>query len=552
MGATETTLQKKDATRDTTSSTDGGSGGESGVHERLRRTSGLEAQEATLRPGDGGGSGPVQLKSDAEEKTTDSGGASSGGGKVNEAKKLYQPSQKAPSTFAEFKNEVASCGDWEAVKGKWLKDKAVMAKLCAFRQKFVDDLVKYVQRTAEANGTGRFEALALGSTALTSDYDITFSGSAAVFAVRTFNEKFRKEWGGKEAGTVFDTNVYAQNFLQDKKPGSADEEVIPVGGGSANVKTDQAYQDVMSLVKIRKNMSQSRWDGFVSRIVGKITDGTRKAEVQKRYDKANAIFKSTYVGELIGQMMSTTEGLQAVTALKKEGKSELDIVEKLAGAAPGLAASNRLYEEKLAAIEDLVKDRDALLLKQKQDKSPDVQKRIDAASVAIRAAHSDALLFANEPYFAAGTIRHVVGNMQAKYGLEVSDSEYLHSLNENFGDIVKEAHHQGGKSFPVMAIKTSKYAFRFLDACKQLGDKNKKVTIPSSVPSAHKAMKVVLDIRQGDGDWARKGDDEKAKAASDLLKGVGMTDHASFIKVLEDINVSINVSARAGGEAGSS
>ena len=56
---------------------------------------------------------------------------------------------------------------------------------------------------------------AAGSTALSSDYDITFMGKQGAFAVQEFNKQFRAYWG-KEAGTVFDTNVYAEDVLPGK------------------------------------------------------------------------------------------------------------------------------------------------------------------------------------------------------------------------------------------------------------------------------------------------------------------------------------------------
>ena len=44
------------------------------------------------------------------------------------------------------------------------------------------------------------------------------------------------------------------------------------------------------------------------------------------------------------------------------------------------------------------------------------------------------MLFANEPYFSAGTLYHVVGNTQAKFGAALSSAALFQSMQENYGD----------------------------------------------------------------------------------------------------------------------
>jgi hypothetical protein len=119
----------------------------------------------------------------------------------------------------------------------------------------------------------------------------------------------------------------------------------------------------------------------------------------------------------------------------------------------------------------------------------------------IRELHSQALLFANEPYFAGGTIRHVVGNLQAKFKLEPTAAEYLQSFNENFGDVKKDLGHHKDDPFPEVAIQSSKYVYRFTDAGKGLASHAPDIVTldgPSAqLPAFWRVAAFLQEIRQG-------------------------------------------------------
>lgn len=475
-------------------------------------------------------------------------------GKVGGAKETFERAEGEPQTDDEIRQEVQRCRNWEGVKKKWVSKPRVMERIIDFRQRAVDGIVEFLKRGHEG-----LEALSLGSKALTSDYDITFSGPPAIQAVIKFNQAFAREFGA-EAGTVFDTNVYAQNFLQASNPNKdgkkeGGDEVLGVQGGPEAVQQDQAMQDVMALVKVRKNMDEGAWATFVSNIVSAIEDPARKADVQSRYDQADMKFRSVYVEELYTQIKGSSP--EQVDALEKQGKNKIAIVEELVGGREGLAASNRLYESKLLRVERLVKSRDKLIQKQqKGDKSSETTQKLEALSVDIRAAHSDALLFANEPYFAGGTIRHVVGNLQGKWGLDVGAHEHFQSFNENYGDTLKELHHTKSKPFPEAAIKTSKYVYRFLNAAVRLGGQVKDVQVPGDVAPFESAAADMLQIRQGGSargrDYAKLPETDKHRDAVEYYGAVGIASTGELEQKVTRINLDVNVAARNKGAAGSS
>jgi len=114
------------------------------------------------------------------------------------------------------------------------------------------------------------------------------------------------------------------------------------------------------------------------------------------------------------------------------------------------------------------------------------------------------MLFANEPYFSAGTLFHVVGNIQQKWALPLGVPPLFQSMNENYGDFKKEIHHLQGKPFSTVAVKSSKYAFRVLDAAVAL--KAQGVADPHDPTALRTAMAKVLDVRQGKKDAGTKRD----------------------------------------------
>jgi hypothetical protein len=91
-----------------------------------------------------------------------------------------------------------------------------------FRKSIVDNLIQYVSTASsehfalEKGAYGGIppscRAMSVGSTNLSSDYDITLYGSCVTHVLRTFHSEFQRVFGDTSA-TVFDTNVYGSSFI---------------------------------------------------------------------------------------------------------------------------------------------------------------------------------------------------------------------------------------------------------------------------------------------------------------------------------------------------
>lgn len=422
--------------------------------------------------------------------------------------------------------------DWSKVKAKHLADEPVMRNIVDFRKRYVDGLIEELRKDPRFRD---MKTRAAGSTALSSDYDITFMGTVGATAVVEFNRKFREHWG-KEAGTVFDTNVYAEDVLPDKNTvvsGKDDITKLGATAGRDNVdaRLDEGLQDVSSLVKVRKNMTRAAWAAFTDRILASLAgipgDTAAYTEARARFTQVNTIYERTYVQQIIGQLGATKDGKKRLLSLQKKGKTNIAIVEDIMGDDQGIEASNRVYEQKLLYAADLERRRAAADPTSPQWKT---------LTVDLRKAKADAMLFANEPYFSAGTLYHVVGNTQAKFGATLGSAALFQSLQENYGDTLKELHHLHAKPWKTVAIKSSKYVWRMLDAAVSL--RGTGVTIGGKLDELRDAMKVALDVRQGAG----SGTPETALAA---LQAVGLSDTRTLEEQLAKIAADANLAFRS-------
>jgi len=99
-------------------------------------------------------------------------------------------------------------------QGKISEDE--MISLTRFRKHVVDGIIDDLRAK---HGDPPLIAKSVGSTDPTSDYDITFSTPGSgndVIALREFNATV-KQLFGKQSGTVFDTNIYAKDYIRVKE-----------------------------------------------------------------------------------------------------------------------------------------------------------------------------------------------------------------------------------------------------------------------------------------------------------------------------------------------
>ncbi|MBN1944637.1 MAG: DUF4157 domain-containing protein [Bradymonadales bacterium] len=455
----------------------------------------------------------------------------------------YQELADSPLKGKPPREFLKECGDdWNEVKKRYLSDERIMKRLCNYREAHVQALIAEIVAQPQFK---EVKAKAVGSTALTSDYDVSFYGKGAIQAVPTFNAMFRTDRGwGKESGIVFDTNVYTASVLHYTSPADKTEQMLPVNDPEAK-QYDNFIQDVASLAKIRRFMDAPRWQTHKENILAAIHDGEVRAETARRYDEADK-WHQNYINELYAQIVANDPEV----VKKYPGLSREEVVKKMTEgeAEATITASNRVYEGKLLLVQKKIDERDRVSLS--MEPSPQKDKLIAQYNAEIRALYSEALMFANEAYYATGTLLHVVGNLQSNYQLNLGASEYFQSMNENYGDIKKDIGHYSGKPFGQAAYKTSKYLFRFVDAILRLVEhSDEMITLTGHsaiVPQLWKQAEKLLQIRQGktmDGtDWSKAEESEKIKKAEEIAQPYA--EIGQIESDVDKIDVDINAKAR--------
>ncbi|MFT5680826.1 MAG: hypothetical protein ACI8RZ_001732 [Myxococcota bacterium] len=182
--------------------------------------------------------------------------------------------------------------DWETVKGNLSRDPVALWQMVLYRKQTVDGLL------AVLNGThgGNLLAKSVGSVNLTSDYDLTLSskdGSGReIDAIKAFNDRIKALYT-KQPGTVFDTNLYAKDFLKVKSTVIGVNQGDSDGSGIAEVlemlELDRSDQDVAALTKMRQYMEQDEWEDYIEGF----TNGMEKEQAEQlrlQFDEADSLF----------------------------------------------------------------------------------------------------------------------------------------------------------------------------------------------------------------------------------------------------------------------
>ncbi len=463
---------------------------------------------------------------------------------------------------------------WHTAKHELLKEtdnagnnaarRMLMAKLWEYRQWHHNMILQRTQAEPDIGKEGLSDWKAAGSTTLTSDIDVNLKGTKTELAVGRFNQKFKEDGFTKEAGVVYDVNVYALDFMHKDtfkglaekdgkiekhdfggppKPGqgpapegaaakaptrvSAKEgarEGAEGGGVTANnpmladrmVQADADLQRVWSLVKLRLYMTPGQWAEYL--VNAKVPAPTASA-VDARY--------TSYIRELEAKMLGDTPELKAAEDLEKTGFQQLAATaDKKAAAAPGgkgdgedvkMAASNRLYEEKLGQIAQL-RDRIGKQIAKRKElfkTSPEDAEGMGAAiegNLAIlRDLISEAAMYSNEAYVTDGAVNHVVVGLQEKIGISQTGAESKDAFNENVADVLKEVarhSHTVGEA----AYKAGKYMWRMADAAKNIGSKDPDILILYDI-----GYTLANEIKGGDANQEEL--EKKAEAA--IKKALG-------------------------------
>lgn len=136
----------------------------------------------------------------------------------------------------------------------------------------------------------------------------------------------------------------------------------------------------------------------------------------------------------------------------------------------------------------------------------------------------------------------VVGNQQAKMGLDLDLDKYLQSFNEQFGDFLKDLGHYQNDGEALYC--GSKYLQRFIDALYEINKKIPDYKLPGNIGALHSLDGALVDIRAAKGKYASMGDEEKAAAAIKIASGYGFGTAGKLRNAVQAIATSVNSTVR--------
>ncbi|TNE86069.1 MAG: hypothetical protein EP330_23190 [Deltaproteobacteria bacterium] len=323
-----------------------------------------------------------------------------------------------------------------------------------------------------------------GSDALTSDIDINLKGRFNQEAVGLFNKKHLERGWSFESGIVYDVNVYAKDFMhaiEFEQTTDTTATIVPQSEVELDEEAkaeDSRDQEIWTLVKTRRYMSEGEWESYTVQICEGDEDGSMAVMVREAEIRF-AQYKQEMVNAVAHDVVKANEAVAQLVAAKSP-LSEHHMSESVE-----MAAANRVYEAKLSHIIEL---RTALSrLAAIQDPSPSDRKLARDTALELRHRLSEAALYANEAYVSDGAVNHVVVGMQMagssgfrdkqkkkgnigqgteKLDIRLPDDKLFHSFQEQVADALKEIgkHPEIGEAM----LKGGKYVQRMADAARRL------------------------------------------------------------------------------------
>ncbi|MAX26104.1 MAG: hypothetical protein CMJ19_16530 [Phycisphaeraceae bacterium] len=435
----------------------------------------------------------------------------------------------SPAQRAALKNTLMNDfgGSWKAATDNLMgspTDKVLLQKLGTLRKHEVDKLLDDIMRRIEAKTGQKLEAQAFGSTTLTSDYDLSIKGPGAERVITEFNQRYRKLYGGRESGTVFDTNVYTDPVYSFIPPDSALAKALGPKGA------DDVQQFMYEHMANAKYMTPGQWQKHVNEVLN-ATPGRHKGAIKRLLEEvesrefASRAAINKRINELGLDPSDANSRLRAQNDLYGQTLTRIDELRQYQNGldllADGKPASFKIprkdqssaFASNLRRYNELISDTNpATQAASKADAKELLDRMRTSLSGNLRNNQGAALYYASEAYQTEGTIKHVVGELQKDKRVIDPDilksplaedppltrGQYINSFNENRGNLFKELNDKGvlddagrfrrdltkvddrGNIVPLTeaerykiakksAMKTSKYFVRQLDAAHRAG-----------------------------------------------------------------------------------
>ncbi len=467
---------------------------------------------------------------------------------------------------------------WDKIKSEYGSDLTMMWLCFDYRKWYVDSLISKLRSKYKG-----LIAKSVGSQDPTSDYDITISTPGSgndVKAIEDFNREIKKKFG-VQPGTLFDTNLYAKDYLKvtenideaSKKNQVSDTDLDEPDGGFGQM--GGLSQDVASLVKQRRYMNQIEWNQYVEEVVASIKDQRQKEITRNQYEEADAIYRIAAY-ELRDEVMNNPSeenkkiiaGVNKKTQLSNEEENlisqqpkniqkmlrdEFLGIKQLQGVTHEnsdlvLEKSNKLYLQRMAKIREIQE----LIRVLSPDKEAEQQNKeeIETLKAQVKQLLGEACFFAAEAYHSEGAVKHIVAGVQGaranpqdkqRIMSSLKPEHYLQSFNEQFGDFLKDLNHYAGEPNGKIFYRSSKYLYRLFLAVAELRLYKPEfkgleyLQIEEQQGNAANLAQDINDklvlIRKGDGEFKGASEAKKIEAAEQQMKAILNVDTASSLKV---------------------
>ncbi|MBP0012946.1 MAG: DUF4157 domain-containing protein [Roseofilum sp. SBFL] len=398
----------------------------------------------------------------------------------------------------------------------------LMRALLAVREYDTNKLLRHIRDTKlpaqyphmrKMDPAKRLSWAAAGSTTLTSDIDVNLKGAGSIAAVGLFNKLFKtQEKWAYDAGTVYDVNVYAQDFMTPgqtktlsgghKKLGSPFEkqeqdnqvtltpveEVSPLTDeDSIAFETFSANQDVWSMAKMRMYMTDNEWNAYKADMLGTEMNEQMMANDPDSYQKKEQLkqqlldaeyYYEDYLESIEHEVNIINTNANHVydrlhETLDQGGNT---VSEHHKEETKKMIAANLIYERKLNRVQTL---RNQLqTLKQQRPRTQEVIKDMKECGINLKNALSEAIMFSNEAYFSQGAVQDVVLGYQIGQGmakktgktvdLQLANQLRLQSMREQVGDTLKVLKEYANQPAWKGVYKAGKYIDRMILAATSL------------------------------------------------------------------------------------
>ena len=365
----------------------------------------------------------------------------------------------------------------------------------------------------------------VGSESVTSDLDLSAKGENTEIGVSMINTTFNAQYG-TEPGAFFDINVYSSDWMfrptELSDEGAKNIVMAPTSEAMdtteseltpENQKQKDGRNEVWSMVKIRRNMTQDDWDTYKEHVLLGIEDNqAEKAETLIKFSEVDAEY-TTFYNTVERETSKLKEAVNFEERQQKSAFKDKDGKDHMGEEALEMQASNIEYEKIILEVKRL-----RLEIKELQKEPKASRVTIEELLLKVHDGVARGLTYANEVYATEGAVLNtVLGDQGAakklkekkaenssieSYTYQLSKEQYLQAVNENVGDTLHSLNHN--EEDPQYAVyRAGKYIARLCSATTKLIDP----TEPSSIAG----YDTLLEIGQ-------KSVEEKAlEAGSDPL-----------------------------------